>query len=270
MAKATANCICDTCGSEFVKEKKCYNRREADDWEKWAESNLRECPSCYYKRMAAEERAKPFSIKVKLDITTPAFVFTAAGDSYPHKDDLKEIGYRYGDEPASGFFGLLSTKRPRKVWYKVVKLDVDAREVDDLMKAVKEEVDKAVFIGAEFINEITEVDYAACLHYNEIKRKDEEKRAAKKAEEESKEAEIQEKIKAAIDAIEKPERPACLPTGKWNKTIYGKRTYSIYVDGEKIDITKEQKEEIESWLKAMEEYKKEKERIEEKIRNAEN
>lgn len=31
MAKATANCICDTCGSEFVKEKKCYNRREADD-----------------------------------------------------------------------------------------------------------------------------------------------------------------------------------------------------------------------------------------------
>ena len=27
MARATANCICDTCGSEFVKEKKCYNMR---------------------------------------------------------------------------------------------------------------------------------------------------------------------------------------------------------------------------------------------------
>lgn len=42
------------------------------------------------------------------------------------------------------------------------------------------------------------------------------------------------------------------------------------VDGEKIDITKEQKEEIESWLKATEEYKKEKARIEDEIRSVEN
>lgn len=51
MVKATANCVCDTCGSEFVKEKKFRSKREVDEWEKVAKGNFKECPSCYYKRM---------------------------------------------------------------------------------------------------------------------------------------------------------------------------------------------------------------------------
>ncbi len=61
MAKATAHCTCERCGSEFIKEKTCHNRREADDYEAWAERNITVCPECYRTEMAeirASEMAK--------------------------------------------------------------------------------------------------------------------------------------------------------------------------------------------------------------------
>lgn len=58
MAKARANCTCATCGAEFVYEKICYNRREADDFEAWASDHITECTDCYRARMARERQER--------------------------------------------------------------------------------------------------------------------------------------------------------------------------------------------------------------------
>ena len=51
MAKAKAKCKCKYCGAEFIREKTCRNRSEAESWESWAVDKLRECPKCYGERM---------------------------------------------------------------------------------------------------------------------------------------------------------------------------------------------------------------------------
>lgn len=55
MAKAKVTCTCTTCGSEFTKTKYCYNRREADNWESWAESYFDTCPDCWRKQQEAKK-----------------------------------------------------------------------------------------------------------------------------------------------------------------------------------------------------------------------
>lgn len=56
MAKAVAICMCSTCGKEFKKEKKCFNRRDADSWEAWATEHFDTCSDCWKKEQ--EEKAK--------------------------------------------------------------------------------------------------------------------------------------------------------------------------------------------------------------------
>lgn len=46
MAKATAKCKCVECGAEFIKSTTKQNRREANNWEEWAEQNYKQCPQC--------------------------------------------------------------------------------------------------------------------------------------------------------------------------------------------------------------------------------
>lgn len=58
MAKAKAKCKCKYCGAEFIREKTCRNRSEAESWESWAVDKLRECPKCYGERMRKEEAEK--------------------------------------------------------------------------------------------------------------------------------------------------------------------------------------------------------------------
>lgn len=58
MAKARANCTCATCGAEFVYEKICYNRRQADEFEAWAEDHITECTECYRARMERERQER--------------------------------------------------------------------------------------------------------------------------------------------------------------------------------------------------------------------
>lgn len=268
MAKATANCTCATCGKEFVKTKDCCNRADANNWEDWAEKNYTECPTCYGKRMAAEEKAKPLTVTVKLQTYPPTYLFVASGDAYPHKDDLKALGYRWSEPPASGFFGLMSTRRPRKAWWKGIEINMDLHTPEELVAMLQKEMDAATGIGATVVDDISDVDYAAALQYMELDRKEAEENLAKKAEDKAREAEIQAKIDTTVAALVKPKRPSCIPDGAWNKTIYGKssKTYCIYVDSQKIPITTEQKKEIEAWLKAMDNYKAARAAIENSIR----
>ena len=57
MAKATAVCTCAKCGATFEVTAAKYNRRKADSWKAWAESNYDECPDCYKIRKQQEREA---------------------------------------------------------------------------------------------------------------------------------------------------------------------------------------------------------------------
>lgn len=59
MAKASIIVACSECGREYKVEKKCYNRRDADNFEAWIASQKEHyCPECYAKIKAAERQAE--------------------------------------------------------------------------------------------------------------------------------------------------------------------------------------------------------------------
>lgn len=58
MARATANCTCETCGAKFDKVMYGNNRRDADSKAEWAERTFTECPECEEKRVRAEREAE--------------------------------------------------------------------------------------------------------------------------------------------------------------------------------------------------------------------
>ena len=239
MAKATVTCTCKECGATFTKETTKQNRREADAWEAWAVNNYDQCPSCWGKAEREAEKARglvleitmlPFSYDCPIQL---AFV----GDTYSYKDEIKALGgYSFGQIEAPGLFGVLSTHRPPKGWSQLCKIDgMDA------------EIAKAAAIGAKIENKVTEMDllaHAQALKSRETKAKEvAEKKEADKA-----------ALDNAIAAIVKPTKPACYPTGKWNGKIYGSKTKSIYVDGDKVDITASEVKEIEAYQAAREVY----------------
>lgn len=65
MAKAYANCTCETCGSKFEKIMYGTNRRDADSKAEWAERTFTECPECEEKRVRAEREAENAAAEVK-------------------------------------------------------------------------------------------------------------------------------------------------------------------------------------------------------------
>lgn len=58
MAKATVTCRCNTCGQEFIHTKTCRNRRDAEDYEHWAQWHITQCPDCYAAEMRHNEEEK--------------------------------------------------------------------------------------------------------------------------------------------------------------------------------------------------------------------
>lgn len=58
MAKATATCTCATCGAEFTVSATKSSRREADNFEHWAETHCDECPTCREARLQRERDAE--------------------------------------------------------------------------------------------------------------------------------------------------------------------------------------------------------------------
>lgn len=128
MAKATATCTCATCGAMFTRTKICRNRREADGWEVWAAANFDECDACYTARKASEREAAA-AAETELPLTlhmtgypykdsTPVVLFFG-GDTMPHKDDIKALGYRWVFADDYITYGY-SVQRGEQKWIKVV------------------------------------------------------------------------------------------------------------------------------------------------------
>lgn len=56
MAKAVATCMCEKCGREFEMTAIKFNRREADNWEKWAADYYTVCSDCWNAEKEEERR----------------------------------------------------------------------------------------------------------------------------------------------------------------------------------------------------------------------
>lgn len=58
MAVAKAYLTCTQCGKEFVWRHACPNRKAADSYERWADSNVSLCPECSAKEYREEKAAR--------------------------------------------------------------------------------------------------------------------------------------------------------------------------------------------------------------------
>lgn len=101
MARADAHCKCEICGTEFIKYKDCYNRRDADQYEEWAAKNITVCPDCYAKRRTEKKKTDPIRAKLAFDTKQvyPQGVrmwFAITSDNaYQRKEELKSAGFKW-------------------------------------------------------------------------------------------------------------------------------------------------------------------------------
>lgn len=198
---------------------------------RWMEQGT--CPKCYGEKMRKEEAEKPLELQIDCEPFEQMIILHFHGDTMPVKEEIKAIGYRWDEMPMHGFFGSLDTKKPLKVWNKVI-------QIDGLEKALKE----AEALNPKITNKITDLDKAAYMKiYQENQRK--------KAEADKRKQEKQEDI----SKLTKPDAPGKLRGHKWNGRIYGKAdNYSVFLDNERMNITNEEAAEIESYQAAKEAY----------------
>lgn len=58
MARAQVKIVCAHCGKEFMHTKlNCYNRKDANNYEKWVERNIDTCPECSLEIMKEKKLA---------------------------------------------------------------------------------------------------------------------------------------------------------------------------------------------------------------------
>lgn len=244
MAKATAHCTCSECGTKFEKTSTQRNRKEADNWEKWAEENFTLCGPCWGAEQRAEEQKKPLSLVIDCDPYGQRIVVHFSGGTMAHKDEIKALGYKWGDLPMVGMFGLLNKRSMG--WFKIV-------DFDDMENVLAEAKD----LRPQLVNNISEVD--AAIYANIRNKREEEKKE---------QGEIAAKIAEEKAKLTKPERPETLEPGKrWNGKVYGASgRRSIYLDGEQVKLSDPEAKAIENYLAAIDAYDEAIKEIEQKAK----
>ena len=126
MAFGEVKGICKKCGQEFTVRKKFHKGKEAREFEQNCQDYFDECPECYGERRraerAAEEEKKPIIITLKNSKIEEPFPITIflTGETYPVKEKLKELGYKWDKD--------------NRAWSKYLLLENVKREMLDLEK----------------------------------------------------------------------------------------------------------------------------------------
>lgn len=213
-----------SCGHEGVVSLfgKCSERERKIRW--YEEEGV--CSECFKQKKMAEEAKKPLTLNhtvnvLKIDEQTGEILFelSFSGNTMPHKDAIKALGYKWEDEYVSDFRTLV--KGSGKAWRKEVK-----------QSNLAEEFKKAEDIGAIINTKGLAKDLEPIHLQGALKLQEEwNKRQAAKA------------------AIPKPKVPAILKGHKWNNTIYGKKGgFRVYLDGAETFLTDEEAEEIKKYV----------------------
>lgn len=152
MAKATAVCTCKKCGGTFEKSVKKANRREADAWEAWAVKTFDICPKCWGEEQRIKEESTPLGLEVYVDTTVLDYpiALSFTGNTRPHKDNIRALGFQWEEKGGKGFLGALAAKSSGLGWVKHMSAD-----------RYQTELDKAKCLGVDDKNvdvQITETD----------------------------------------------------------------------------------------------------------------
>lgn len=223
MAMVEITCTCATCGKDFLHRKKLYNRREADKYEEWAKYNVDECPDCYRERIREKRNSEPMIINLEIlnyvnkangNIQVKLYI---TGGSYPHKDKLKEAGYK--------FDGLH--------WYEVVQYNENN---------VNHAIQKAEDLGAKFIKKEENGQVSSVSTY-----------ALKDAQHEH----IKwKRKKELLSLIKPPDIPEILKDRRWNGKFYGKDNNVVYLGNQKITLYDDTVSELTKYLEEKKQYNK--------------
>ena len=189
---------------------------------------------CYRCRAAEEDKA-PIDMEVKMVRAdekdgAPHLQVALRGGTRPKKEDIKLLGYRWTDL-MDGW-----------AWVRQLPVKLDANDALDTG-------------GEDGLSLLTQKTCDALgMEAGQVKMDipKKEMRLAKRW------FRREEKVRAKIAEIEKPERPACHPLYHPDKVIYGKRAgnYHYYLDGVKQPISDDEHVELMAYVQAHHEYVK--------------
>lgn len=194
------------------------------------------CSECFKKKMQKEKEAMPFTLIIQMQPSNEYknFRLKFDGNSQPHKDEIKEMGYKWGRiEKEIGIFCVSHKNKMELSWYKYLP----AEEVDAEVERVK-----AVFPGIIIDDQTDGFDRAAYGYEQRLKKQ--------------KDAKLLSDCQKEIERLGiKPLKPEFYPEGYWNGKIYGKAgSYVIYVNKAEIKLSDEQAEELKEYLEVSSEY----------------
>ena len=213
------------------------------------------CSECY-KKQKQEENAKlglliggsvEDTLSDKGEIQIRLFF---AGDTLPYKEEIKALGYRWTAVDASQ---MAYMHKPDMGWVKVVPYE-----------HLEEEKEKAFAIGAKEA-EISDRElanqkerYQEMLSEQRIYKRNLRKKAPQDtSENREKQQMYEEKLRSLC-----PVEPDVIRGKYWNEKVYGKAgRYSIYLDGNKVNISDEEAVGLEEYLGNMEKYRKKKKEL---------
>ena len=217
------------------------------------------CPECY-KKQKQEEDAKlglliggsvEDTLSDKGEIQIRLFF---AGDTLPHKEEIKALGYRWTTIDSSQ---IAYIRKPDMGWVKVIPYE-----------RLKEEKEKAFAIGAkdaevsdrELIYQKTR--YQEMLSEQRLHRFEKklgEKTLLDTTENREKQQMYEEKLRNLC-----PVEPDVIRGKYWNEKVYGKQgRYSIYPDSKKLAISDEEAAALKKYLSDRAEYRKTKKEMKE-------
>ena len=196
------------CGHIGMKEinEEGKKRDKLINWYKY-----HDCPMCYSDKQ--HESNNPLTLKVSI---VPQFVqcpfqVTFEGNTMPVKDEIRELGFKYGEIDDPDYHTNL-TNRPKKRWC-LMAVNMDG--VIDIADRVRQKFPSISIQKAFTAADVAEMD--------RFKAAAEEKESRKKRE---------------IAAVPKPSMPEEVKGGRWNHRVYGSPgNYSVYVDGQKRELT---------------------------------
>lgn len=217
MAKTQVTFSCGHTGTVELLGKYADRERKI----KWFESEGL-CPECYKASKRTEQESTPLTLVIDCDPYDQSIILHFDGNTMPAKDAIKAAGYKW-DELNVGTFGILNLHITR-AWQKSIKLD----NLDAEIKSLSE-------LNPQIRNNISTFDKIAFANI--------------KSDQDAKQAKI--------NAIPKPAMPEKLIGKKWNKSVYGKSgNYTVYLDGQKVNLTDADAEEFKSYVAANETYQK--------------
>lgn len=217
-----------SCGHEEV-----HNLTGKTDRIKWQIGRFEEtgiCRECFKKRKEEENKQMGLVLKARIpnqhpyngNYTLYAEIFFL-GDTQPHKDIIKEKGYRWD-----------YIEGREMSWLKEIPLDDLESEIETIKNTFN---NVKIDFSLDELRESKSYENAV-YQIEEQKARDKDR------------LEALEELKK-----QKPESPDIIRDKRWNYKIYGRENYySIYLDGDKINLSNEQADILRSYLREKEVY----------------